>query len=344
MRIRTPWKTVLITLYLATAAYSHEIPTHENITRVAVDYFRRIPLFFCASDNLNSLLQVGTVDEDRYPRWVFHFLPALSLRWIRSTCSSEEWAFSRQRCRSTLAALGQVNDHSWYAALASARIADDSQQTGATITRSQNGWVELGYVVHLLEDLASPAHTRDDPHMKRFNIDRFVDPFESFNTAETPASPSGRLPPDLPDPSSFTTPQRFFTALQAYVQLNYFSNHTVFDPQFSGPSYDPPHPRNDSDPEYFHDRGGRRIAYKGREYLDSGDTEATRDKRKATINATIAREQFTELGPIVVLYVASFLRYYVDVASPAIPGCLSVGLPPPLPRGPRSDGSGQVNR
>jgi hypothetical protein len=47
----------------------------------------------------------------------------------------------------------------------------------------REGIVELGYVIHLLEDLGSPAHTRNDPHWKSTPEE---DPFESVNEDRLP--------------------------------------------------------------------------------------------------------------------------------------------------------------
>jgi hypothetical protein len=76
-----------------------------------------------------------------------------------------------------------------------------------------------------------------------------------------------------------------------------------------------------SDRSYFYDASGRRIAYKGLAYYLSGLTEASRDPQQATINDTVAAEQFAQLGPVAVRYAASLIKYYFDVASPKLGDC-----------------------
>ena len=65
--------------------------------------------------------------------------------------------------------------------------------------------------------------------------------------------------------------------------------------------------------------GDRKIAYKGLRYKISGRSDATRNRQRATINETIAQEQFNELAPLAVRYVASFVKFYFDTINPPEP-------------------------
>jgi parallel beta-helix repeat protein len=78
---------------------------------------------------------------------------------------------------------------------------------------------------------------------------------------------------------------------------------TVFDPLFPGPT------SVMEDSFYFYDDIGRRIAYKGLRYRTA---PLVGRRLYATINETIAQEQFDELGSISVLYVASFIKFYFE--------------------------------
>lgn len=272
----------------ASVANSHQIPTHRNITRVAVEYLKELePASTCK--NLDSALQVGTAAEDERPKFLFHFLPRLTDRFT-ATCSSLQWGFSSALCThdAPLNPKSLRNTHTFQDAVTNA-------QGGA-------GLVDLGYVVHLLEDLTSPAHTRNDAHPPGNS-----DPFEATNGGRSPTiPPEGNL-------LSFLNPQDFFTNLQSYTQSNFFSSDTAFNPLLPGPL------ALSEDDKYFYDQPGtvgRRIAYKGIRYRWSGIGGATPDRENATIDRTIAREQFNELGPITVRYVASFIKHYIDLADP----------------------------
>lgn len=284
------------------AARAHEIPTHQNISHVGVDYLKAQDSRFACAANLEPDIEIGTAAEDNWPRFMFHFFPALNAGVFHSTCSSPQWGFNGGPCTETGAPNGfhtgatLTNDHTWTIAVNHAK---DNNGLPA-----EQGWVDLGYVVHLLEDLTSPPHVRNDPHP-------VYDPFERYNNGRTPATPSGGL-------ISMGSAQDYFTSLQAFTQSNYYSSDTVFDPTLPGPA------AAREDRNYFYDAAGRRIAYKGPSYKLSCLTGC--DRTKATIDQTIALQQFDELGPVAAQYVASFMKFYYDNAGPAIGNVVNGGF------------------
>lgn len=100
----------------------------------------------------------------------------------------------------------------------------------------------------------------------------------------------------------------------------FFSKDTCFDPNLTGPT------AATSDRQYFYDAGGHRIAYKSLRYRLSGLSDATRDRTTTTIDDITADEQFTRLGQQAVLYVASFMRFYYQKASPLISAMTNGGF------------------
>lgn len=277
----------LLLLVVPTTNFAHKIPTHKRITTRAIQFLsERVPELRCGLPE--GLIQEGPEYEDDWPRFVFHFLPTLSLSL--STCDSIEWGLSSRRlpCSSlvpsfmlTLSQFSLTNEHTY-------KIAVERVRTSPT---SLEGWREIGYPLHLAEDLTSPAHTRNDAHL-------LWDPFEVFNSDRDPELPTGDL-------LRFSNPEALFRELQKYTQENYYSDDTVFD--FPGPI------SSSDDWFYFYDSSGRKIAYKGPLYYASGS-----NPQVASINSTIAREQFDELGPKAVQYAASFLYHYYQQAKPAL--------------------------
>ena len=234
-------KAGVLSLVMAGAAVStvraHAVPTHANITRASVDFLREVDGRFACSSKLNDLLQIGTAAEDDTPRFMFHFNPNLNDSGYFGSCNSTQWGFGGAGCRQSggsplFAASTLTNTHRWDDAVARAR---DSQGKPA-----EEGWNELGYVLHLLEDLTSPAHTRNDAHPPYVD----GDPMEA--RARTPTSP-----PTSAGLLSFSSPQAFFTALQSHTQSNYYSADTAF----VGPG--PAAAR--ADRNYFYDAGGQRM-------------------------------------------------------------------------------------
>lgn len=221
----------------------------------------------------------ASVDEDlpllSYRSW-FHFSPALYSRYASADCDAIAWAFTPGHCTAWFFGDPKTlsNDFNWPHAVAQA-----GQDTG---------WTALGHVLHLLEDLAVPAHTRNDPHLK----EPLEDIVAKLNLL--PVVPDGQLIP-VTDPK-----KDLFEQLRDYTERRYFSDDTCFDPDFLGPTADPKHEDNN----YFRDSDGRKIAHKGMGYRWSGNP------RDCEINSIIAREQFAEIGPMAVRYVASLIKYY----------------------------------
>lgn len=283
----------LTEIYVEDDAYAHGIGTHSNITQAAVGYVSKLDQRLACSKRLNDLLQIGTVAEDDTPRFMFHFYPRLNDGKTISTCSSRDWAFGNVLCNQEggaplFSASALTNQHGWKQVIQSTKI--------------NKGLTELGYVLHLLEDLTSPAHTRNDAHPPGLD----GDPVEAITrTPITPELSDGLL--------FFSKPEQSFDALQKYTSTNFYSSDTVFVGE--GPSS----ARVDDD--YFYDVSNHRIAYKGLAYKLSGFSEDSRDRTQATINATIANEQFTRLGPVAVRYAASLIKHYVDTTSLKVNDC-----------------------
>ena len=101
-----------------------------------------------------------------------------------------------------------TNTHTWPVAV---RRAKDAKGEPAS-----EGWDEIGWVLHLLEDLTSPAHTRNDPHPP--NIDG--NPVEAVTRTPTvPGTAEGLV--------TFASPETFFDELQQWTRSNFFSNTLI---------------------------------------------------------------------------------------------------------------------
>jgi len=290
---------------------AHSVPTHHKITDAALALLRaHESILVCATSV--DLVQVGTGREDDHPSYMFHFSPALDASPWFASCDSLGWGLTKDpTCISTFGP--QINTHTWPEARSAA---DDSGGLG---------WLHLGYVLHLLQDLTSPAHTRNDPHPP---FGDQVDPVEA--ETRTPVRPPHTQP--LLD---FDSPEDAFTTLRNYIQENFFSKDTVFHPGLPGPV------EEDENDNYFFgpcleappgfvdwtdpacdSQGRRKIAHKGARYFKTKIFFPQKNVRRgADIDLDIAAEQFSELGPIAVLYAASLIRHYYDVASPFFERC-----------------------
>jgi hypothetical protein len=324
-------------LVLAGDVFAHEIQTHVNITTKAVQNLMNNdpsrPELLQASQQLPD----GARREDDFftsiigtplGRFFFHFLPMLNSPEdsINTSCASTDWGLGDLNgqalsCfeRAGIFSTTQMNNHRLQDALAGV--------DPVTKSPTSQGWAHLGYVIHLLEDVTSPAHTRNDPHPCILGV-LVCDAFEKYNAGATPNLPISGSLLGAADPATLTTPQQFFQNLETFVQSNFFSTNTVFDTS---------HPLNviSQDNRYFYasclgpnpasdpaciclnagcSLKGRKLAAKGSKYKLTGDM------RNAIIDRTIAVEQFAELGPITVQYVNAFIQFYAPVLKVQVQG------------------------
>lgn len=357
---------------LAGPSYSHSLPTHRNITTATVDFLTQSKTLTCNAANrkaLTDLLMTGTVGEDdwvdpsnqgKLGRFVFHFLPALSDTAVRAECSSFQWAGldkpgSRQvNChyhilpaiRATVGLTIRLpkdfkffvgrfpltNGHTYAAAVA------DARKPHAKHREFGQGFEHLGYVLHLLQDLTSPAHSRNDGHGYLFHGHYSLQPAASGSPDPMEVTARGDetdRKPRLPSPTTRLIdmpPRDLFLALNKYVRQNFFSADTVF--QQPGPAD-------------LSTAAGRRAAQcllPGRTCKDGrGRSIAFHDPRRAgpiykpglgpggggagedvglgnmTVSYAVADAQWEELGPLAVRYGASLIDRYIRDEKPLMP-------------------------
>jgi hypothetical protein len=339
-----------------TAAYGHETSTHKNIGNVAVDYLQTSNPDRPLLNDLKSTLWEGATGEDDKPimghssslfpkvgRYYFHFYPAFSAFGgkVSASCNSDGWGLNdNPGCTTTCIVFlicndgpsPATNENRW-----SLDLAHDS--TGAPSSTSIK---QLGYVIHLLEDLGSPAHTRNDFHACPLGFLLYCDPFEKSNKDAIPAAPTGQA---LIGTTSFTSPDQYFTALQNYTNTKYYSDNTTFQPlpgQPDLPGF------VTADGQYFYAScipatyqyaptnciasvngytNVRKVASKGPAYqahcraVGFVNCDSNPDVFKyAEVSTTIAREQFKELGPVIAQHVAAFIQFYAPALAVQLQG------------------------
>lgn len=260
---------------------------------------------------------------------MFHFDPPLrnsiSLIYVQSSCSAQEWGLSSDPLVNATSPFLSMpcshnqpidyntywplqlirsevtlqNEHTWGAAVAAASAPD--------LAKRIEGWKHLGYVLHLLQDMTSPAHVRSDGHGPG-NSDPVEDPVDP-RSIRVPGLPVGRDLIRLPAATDY------FRTLQGWTQRRFYSRDTVFRQpddsgyNLAGPSYS----LIDLKSGLIYDQEGRRIAQLGRLGRLAAQLGLV-DLTGATITEEIANEQWGELGPEAVLYTASLIyKFYEEV-------------------------------
>jgi hypothetical protein len=207
-------------------------------------------------------------------------------KWL----SSETLTASRSGGRQFLR-----NEHTWRAGIEAARSSDPQLR--------RKGWTHLGYVLHLLQDLTSPAHVRSDAHP-------LSDPIEGV--IRNPSLPIGQGLVELP------LAEDYFIVLQQWTQSRFFSADTVFAKyDLNGNALAGPEAfRFDAESGYVYDAANEPIALLGRSARIAAALDLSNETvlRRGTVDRTIADRQWERLGPQAVLYTASMIyRFYKDV-------------------------------
>ena len=362
----------LALIVTAASVFAHEQLTHQNIGDAALDFLdAMLPARASLGGSslaAGQLLRKGAFHEDDpffqtgsslidstipWGRFFFHFNPPLDGTLFGATlsangCSSSIWAFIDTSCTLTAGiVLTESNSYRWDQDLA-------ADSNGAPTNDAVTGF---GYVVHLLEDLGSPAHTRNDLHPCPFGtfIGYSCDLFEKMNKDRSPILTPGwssflNANPVIPL-SGLSTPKDYFDALRSYVLLNYYSNNTVFDGQGPLPVTLSPQTPTDqqADATYFYGPCINAAGFQVSNEALTCSTIAGQSVRKiarkdglywascvaggclpplAEIDQTIAQEQFDELGPVIAQHVAAFIMFYAPALNVVIKGTGTVTSSP----------------
>jgi hypothetical protein len=280
-----PGTALLLLANAGPALFAHEVVTHQRIGDAAVAYLYAAyqnatpsrPLLLGSVAQLQPRLQTGAVQEDNagpYGRYLFHFTPAMdflfkgtnqneydlisangcsSVNWGQSTGPSNGATGCNASCSlppSGVLPLLVLTELNYFCSRASGLHSNsfrwdqnlNPDNTGMPSATSVQGF---GYVVHLLEDLGSPAHTRNDAHpcvngsycdqFEKFNDNSIYAPFGDpqllpgnvWSNFVTSTIPTPGVINRVISTAGFTSVADFFNALQSYVSANYYSNRTV---------------------------------------------------------------------------------------------------------------------
>lgn len=134
---------------------------HPNIVRLATELYNQKFPNAVLTDGEIACIEQGAREEDTPTRWLNHFYDPINNQglWFGTEhLSAKDWAQSPKA--QTGFALG---DQSWQRALSDYAKGDKDK-----------AFIELGHVLHLLADMAVPAHTRNDIHIVGDSYEQFV--------------------------------------------------------------------------------------------------------------------------------------------------------------------------
>ena len=235
------------------AAVAYDGPTHAALTDQIVDFYNlnlpsgQAPI----SPQQKEWVVQGSLDEDTPPRWINHFfdpiynrawngertgvVPAFLVRLVRTfflsidePLTSIEWVNSYLIQESYVRYGG---NHTWKRGLEHA--ADGNQE---------EAYKTLGHVLHLLEDLTVPEHTRNDPHahdLQRITGD-YGSPYEEYTKRWTRRTIGAMgLPQHLYEeamlPLKKADHDDYLITTARYTNSHYFSKDSINDPEYQLP-------------------------------------------------------------------------------------------------------------
>lgn len=244
----------IIMIFCPRQPYAFKVAVHERITANAIQfnvsnltgYLNNVGFVSGIGEKINGKevwqwITYGSKQEDE-PFWslryTYHFYNPLDGAGLKGLKSSYEWAND-----DGTSLLG--NSWSW-------RIARDKFYTGLTAARLADRQVALadsfravGQMLHLVQDLASPAHVRNDAHP-------LGNSFENYTLAKVNELNYSPVTISIPTTSvSPYAPRQFWDTdkydgysqlsgtdigLAEYTNSNFFSEDSITSPEFPYPS------------------------------------------------------------------------------------------------------------
>ncbi|MBI1998710.1 MAG: lamin tail domain-containing protein [Parcubacteria group bacterium] len=235
----------LLVFPLFVLAYSDKT-THPALTSEIVGLFNKTYPSLALKDAEKMLLMRGSTEEDAGARPLQHFFDPIYNRGL--TIAGNEWIKAPAWAEGTLAQAsyaGNLAKIPGISALYGTAYEMYSGDTDYSWERAvfdytwgdkERGLLALGHILHLVEDMSVPDHTRNDPHPE-FAEAAFggPSPYESFANQFTPDTislNSLKNGGNIPQRNSL---EEYLSALAEYSNKNFFSKDSIIDTKYRDP-------------------------------------------------------------------------------------------------------------
>ena len=227
--------------YQNSKAYS-DTTTHPDLTREIIDFYELSGGRKFTDEQKQWVIQ-GSIDEDAAPRWLNHFYDPVFERGLDTPMpfvngySSKNWGlYSKYQ----LARLGQTGT-------AGVMIAGKSDPSSMPFVFSYEAGIEryarnkekdayltLGHILHLIEDLTVPEHTRNDPHPGG-KLPSYYENWTKDNSSGLTQNLGKRLFVKGNKPVIYADLESYFNNLATYTNTHFFSPDTTKSEIYSKP-------------------------------------------------------------------------------------------------------------
>lgn len=242
-------------------AYSPDT-THRALTQETVDFHNNLYPDRPITERQKYWIMEGSKNEDQWPRWWFHFYdpvndfafngenlgsisPQVFKSFSKLAISSDDpepavrWALD-SRLQNRYTRYG--GDRSWSRAKQYFLEGNEKQ-----------AFITLGHILHLLQDMGVPDHTRNDPHpplneSSGFFAEKFGEaigedgsPYESYSKRFSPENIKDnfnivrRLLDKNALPVNFKSPESYLSLVANYSNKYFFSKDTLLSDDYNSP-------------------------------------------------------------------------------------------------------------
>ena len=229
-------------------------PTHQELTKEIIKIYNQSPGIKISQEQANWMIE-GSVKEDTPPRWINHFFdPVLNQGWtgekqkdvsqetvnllskillsIKDATSSVNWVFDQKLQERYSLYRGDQTYSKAVQAYVFAGLENTSAAIKLDYATYENAFKALGYVMHLIEDLGVPAHTRNDTHAEINQVVNDSDPYETWAAERQNINFSNLANPNIKGSISCIDTKDCFIKLAQYSNENFYSKDTIDDPKY----------------------------------------------------------------------------------------------------------------
>jgi len=222
----------LINLVWTNGVYSYGVETHKAMTKEVIEFYNELNEKEI-SNKEKEVIMLGSKEEDKpVYRTVNHFYDPIYNKGLLSTfLPAYDWAEN-------------TNAQAMYSpqyALLSKLLSLYSSDTDYSFDRAvyeyvwgdrERGLRTLGHILHLIEDMSVPAHTRDDQHINGDYYETYARRYDTNTINDI----SEELINNREKQKQFSSLFDFFFSMANYSNNNFFSGDTIFDKKYEKPN------------------------------------------------------------------------------------------------------------